>query len=346
MAYTVKTDFIDNYTITKQQNYNLQDMKRKDLRIVFMGTPDFAVESLKILVENNYDIVGVITAPDRPAGRGQKLSESAVKKYAVSQGLRILQPTNLKDDNFVYELRKLNANLQVVVAFRMLPEVVWNMPEIGTFNLHASLLPQYRGAAPINWAIINGEKKSGVTTFFLDHKIDTGKIIMQEEVEIANNDSVGTYHDKLMVTGSELLLKTVDAIAADNVKPVPQKELFKDESELKHAPKIFKDDCLVNWDDTIDNIQNKIRGLNPYPTAWTNVIDESEKKYSLKIFETEVEKCTHDNNHKEIITDGKTYFKIALKEGYLKINSLQIQGKKRMNTEDFLRGFRQKLTIV
>ena len=239
---------------------------KKILRIIFMGTPDFAVTSLKILVENGYNIVGVITAPDKPAGRGQKIHESAVKKYAVAQNLTVLQPINLKCADNVQEIKDLNANLQIVVAFRMLPEVIWSMPELGTFNLHASLLPQYRGAAPINWAIINGEKETGVTTFFLQHKIDTGDIIAQEKVSIGENETAGELHDKLMDIGSKLVLKTVQQIENRTVTTQPQKE----NQELKEAFKIFKPFCKIDWSKPINEIHNHIRGLSPYPTAWTH----------------------------------------------------------------------------
>ena len=225
-------------------------MTGKDLRIVFMGTPDFAVGSLKALVENGYNIVGVITSVDKPAGRGRQLAESAVKKYALEQGLTLLQPEKLKNPDFLQELKALNADLQVVVAFRMLPEVVWNMPRLGTFNLHASLLPQYRGAAPLNWAIINGESETGVTTFLLDHKIDTGKILFSEKTPISENDTVGDVHDRLLEIGAKLVFKTVDALAEDKYQPQAQTDLIQSEKELKHAPKIFKDDCRINWNKT------------------------------------------------------------------------------------------------
>ena len=242
-------------------------MDKKDLRIIYMGTPDFAVEPLKQLVENGYNIVGVITMPDKPAGRGHKLQYSPVKEYALSKGLTLLQPTKLKDEAFIEELKSLNADLQIVVAFRMLPEVVWNMPRLGTFNLHASLLPQYRGAAPINWAIINGETETGITTFFLTHEIDTGKIIQQEKIAIEDTDNVGIIHDKLMFKGSELVLQTVDAILRGDIKPKPQEELYQSESELKPAPKIFKETCKIDFCKTTKEVYDLIRGMSPYPAA-------------------------------------------------------------------------------
>lgn len=308
---------------------------KKDLRIVFMGTPDFAVESLKILVENNYNIVGVITAPDKPAGRGQKLQQSAVKQYADQQQLKTLQPTNLKAEEFITELRALNANLQIVVAFRMLPEIVWNMPELGTFNLHASLLPQYRGAAPINWAIINGEKETGVTTFFLQHKIDTGDVIEQEKVLIGANETAGELHDKLMVIGSNLVLKTVKAIEQNNVTTTPQNN----NQVLKEAFKIFKPDCKIDWSLPLEVIQNKIRGLSPYPTAFTELKNkETNAVLSLKIFKTNK---LIENHHQEIgtILTTKNTISVAVSGGFIQLLELQLEGKKRMDAQSLLNGF-------
>lgn len=307
----------------------------KDLRIVFMGTPDFAVESLKILVENNYNIVGVITAPDKPAGRGQKLQQSAVKIYAEQANLNVLQPTNLKSEDFLAELKALNANLQIVVAFRMLPEAVWNMPQFGTFNLHASLLPQYRGAAPINWAIINGEKETGVTTFFLQHKIDTGDIIDQQKVIIEPNETAGELHDKLMIIGSKLVLKTVQAIENNTIKTIPQNS----NQELKEAFKIFKPDCKIDWNLPIDIIHNKVRGLSPYPTAWTTLMNKENKELlSLKIFKTLPVFENHQLEPKTIIATKNT-IKIAVHGGYIEIVELQLEGKKRMDVPALLNGF-------
>ena len=315
-------------------------MEKKDLRIVYMGTPEFAVESLKRLVEGGYNIVGVITMPDKPMGRhGSVLQPSPVKQYAVSQGLKVLQPEKLKSEEFVEELRSLNADLQIVVAFRMLPEVVWNMPRLGTFNLHASLLPQYRGAAPINWAVMNGDTETGITTFFLKHEIDTGEIIDQVRVPIADTDNVEVVYDKLMMLGGDLVLKTVDAILEGNVKTTPQEELAKIE-ELRPAPKIFKETCRIDWNKGVKSVYDFIRGLSPYPAAWTELCQESMAPVMLKIFETRKEFEAHTLAPGTIVTDHKTYFKIASTDGYVDIQSLQLAGKKRMSVADFLRGYR------
>lgn len=312
----------------------------KDLRIVFMGTPDFAVASLQKLVENGYNVVGVITAPDRPAGRGKQLAESAVKKYAVANSLKVLQPEKLKNPEFLAELEALNADLQVVVAFRMLPEVVWAMPRLGTFNLHGSLLPQYRGAAPLNWAVINGETKTGVTTFLLDHEIDTGKILFKKEIDIWENDTVGSIHDSLMEIGAGLVVETVDALASGDYKAIPQEELT-GETEIKHAPKIFKDDCKIDWSKDVESVRNLIRGLSPYPAAWTTLVHEkSGQEISAKVFfamYADGKTATPGS----IETDGKNYLKVACGDGWLQITDIQIAGKKRMKTNDFLRGFQQ-----
>ena len=298
-----------------------------------MGTPDFAVATLKTLVENNYNIVGVITAPDRPAGRGQKLNQSAVKKYALTQNLPVLQPTNLKDDGFLNELKALNANLQIIVAFRMLPEVVWKMPELGTFNLHASLLPHYRGAAPINWALINGETKTGVTTFFIDEKIDTGEIIMQEEIEIKPSENAGSLHDKLMTTGSNLVLKTVSAIEHNTISTYIQPNI----KDIKTAYKIHKHTCKIDWSLPIDTIYNKIRGLSPYPAAWTELcIDDT--VLAVKIFEVTKTIEEHKFVTGTIISD-KTSVKVAVKDGYLNLLTIQLPGKKKMEIKALLNGF-------
>ncbi len=306
----------------------------KDLRIVYMGTPDFAVESLRILVENNYNIVGVITAPDKPAGRGQKIMQSSVKKYADANDLKTLQPTNLKSEEFLTELKSLNANLQIVVAFRMLPEVVWDMPKMGTFNLHASLLPQYRGAAPINWAIINGEKETGVSTFFLQHKIDTGDIITQEKTPIRENETAGELHDRLMGIGSSLVLKTVQNIESENINSQPQNE----NQKLKEAFKIFKPFCKIDWSKSINDIHNHIRGLSPYPTAWTEFKHkETGEVLSCKIFRTEKEEENHNQNVGGLIISKKE-LKIAVEGGFLNIKELQLAGKKRMDVISLLNG--------
>ncbi len=310
-----------------------------DLRIVFMGTPDFAVESLKILLQNNYNIVGIITAPDKPAGRGQQIQQSSVKKYAVEHGLNILQPEKLKDETFLTELRNLKADLQIVVAFRMLPEVVWNMPRLGSFNLHGSLLPQYRGAAPINWAVINGDTETGVTTFFLQHEIDTGKIIYQAKTPIAENETAGDIHDRLMVIGASLVLKTLQAIEKGNYPQIEQSQLVDIHREIKHAPKIFKDDCRINWSKSLNEIHNLIRGLSPYPTAFTELVSPEGKIFSVKLFTAHKETTLNNIIYYNINTDSKTYLKIAVKNGYICIDELQMAGKKRMKTEEFLRGF-------
>ncbi|NPA44371.1 MAG: methionyl-tRNA formyltransferase, partial [Chlorobi bacterium] len=310
---------------------------KDNFRIVFMGTPDFAVESLKSLYKNGFNIVGVITAPDKPAGRGKKIQSSAVKKYALEKNLNILQPTNLKNEQFISELKDLKADLQVVVAFRMLPEVVWAMPKFGTINLHASLLPNYRGAAPINHAIINGETKTGVTTFFIEKEIDTGMIIFQEEVEILPTENAGQLHDKLMNIGGKLIIKTVDAIIKGEVKAIPQKQI--PVSEIKSANKIFKDFCEINWKKDNKTIYNFIRGLSPYPAAWTKISSSDGKVLTLKIFASEMIFEKHNLEVGKIISDNKTYIKISTSEGYINILELQLQGKKRMPIKDLLNGF-------
>ncbi|PCH93490.1 MAG: methionyl-tRNA formyltransferase [Bacteroidetes bacterium] len=307
----------------------------KDFRIIFMGTPEFAVPSLSILIENGYHIAGVITASDKPAGRGRNTQESAVKQYAKSQNLTILQPTNLKDEVFIEELQALNGNLQIVVAFRMLPEVVWQMPEFGTFNLHASLLPNYRGAAPINWAIINGEKTTGITTFYINERIDTGDILMQEEVDIGPHDSAGTLHDSLQIKGATLVLSTVQGIANDSLEEQSQND--NGENGLKPAPKIYKEDCKLDWSQDADQLFNKIRGLSPYPGAWTILVDNDGNEQSLKIFEAELS----DNMLLvgSIETDNSSYLLVGTSNGSIALKSVQLAGKKRNSIADFLRGF-------
>lgn len=308
-------------------------MKRDTLKIVFMGTPDFAVATLKSLVENDYNIVGVITAPNRPAGRGRKLNESAVKQYAKSQGLHVMQPTNLKNESFVEELKARNANLQIVVAFRMLPKVVWNMPKYGTFNLHASLLPNYRGAAPIHWAIINGETKTGVTTFFIDEKIDTGAIILQEEIGIADDETVGTLHDKLMTIGSELVLKTVDRILDGDVETIIQPK----NKDLKTAYKLNKDNCKIDWNQDIDTIYNKIRGLNPFPSAWCQLIN-GEDELNVKLFKVE-KACDEHHFDTGTLIVSKNDIKVAVINGYIIIKEIQLPGKRKMEVKSLLNGY-------
>ena len=299
-------------------------MEKKDLRIVYMGTPEFAVESLKRLVEGGYQVVAVVTMPDKPMGRhGSVLQGSPVKEYAVSQGLKVLQPVNLKDEAFVEELRALKADLQIVVAFRMLPEVVWNMPPWGTFNLHASLLPQYRGAAPINWAVMNGDTETGITTFFLKHEIDTGDIIQQVRVPIADTDNVEIVYDKLMKLGGDLVLKTVDRILDGTVKSVPQADVLP-ETELRPAPKIFKETCRIDWNKGVKKVYDFVRGLSPYPAAWTEICLPDGTKQVLKIFETEKIFTQHGLQVGTIDTDRKTYFRIAVEDGFVNLLSIQI----------------------
>lgn len=319
-------------------------MDKKDLRIVYMGTPEFAVESLKRLVEGGYQVVGVITMPDKPMGRhGSVLQPSPVKEYAVSQGLKVLQPVKLKDEIFLEELRALKADLQIVVAFRMLPEVVWNMPRLGTFNLHASLLPQYRGAAPINWAVINGDTETGITTFFLKHEIDTGEIIDQVKVPIADTDNVGVVYDRLMLLGGDLVLKTVNAILEGTVKTTPQEELAQVD-ELRPAPKIFKETCRIDWTKGVKRVYDFVRGLSPYPAAWTELHQGDGTPVMLKIYETAKIFCEHTLESGTVMTDRKTYFRIASTDGYVDVLSLQLAGKKRMQVADFLRGYRHTET--
>lgn len=298
-----------------------------------MGTPDFAVATLQTLVEKKYNIVGVITAPDKPAGRGRKLNESAVKEYAKSQGLHIMQPTNLKAESFTEELAALKANLQIVVAFRMLPKVVWQMPAYGTFNLHASLLPNYRGAAPINWAVINGEAKTGVSTFFIDEKIDTGAMILQEEVTIEANENAGSLHDKLMCLGSNLVLKTVGLIAEGDVETTPQPE----NAEMKTAYKLNKDNCKIDFNDTLDNIYNKVRGLSPYPAAWC-ILQNKEETLDIKIYAAKKEVEAHDLEIGKVITTKKE-IKVSVQEGYLIIKEIKLPGKRKMDANSLLNGY-------
>jgi methionyl-tRNA formyltransferase len=301
-----------------------------DLRIIFMGTPEFAVPSLEILIENKFNVVAVITAPDKPQGRGQKIIFSPVKECAFNYNIPVLQPTNLKSHEFLEQLKQYKANLQIVVAFRMLPEVVWAMPSWGTFNLHASLLPQYRGAAPINWAIINGEKETGVTTFFLRHEIDTGSIIFQEKEPIYETDNAGTLYGRLMKKGAQLVLKTVKAIESGNHSPTPQP----DPLEIKHAPKIFKETCEINWNQSSRRIVDFVRGLSPYPAAWTFINGKV-----FKIYTASIGKRSHaDANAGELITDNKNFLQIKSTDGWVSVDELQPEGKKRMKIEDFFRG--------
>nr|WP_299381739.1 methionyl-tRNA formyltransferase [Allomuricauda sp.] len=307
-------------------------LKNNKLRIVFMGTPDFAVGSLKALLDAGFKVVGAITAPDRPAGRGRKIQESAVKQFAKTHNIKILQPTNLKDEAFLQDLGELNANLQVVVAFRMLPEVVWRMPEFGTFNLHASLLPQYRGAAPINWAIINGETETGVTTFFIDDKIDTGSIILQKTAPIYPEDDAGALHDRLMELGASLVVETCKQIETGTVTSIPQK----DAKDIKSAHKIHRNTCQINWDHSIVDIHNHIRGLSPYPAAWCYLKNHG-REDPIKIFKTQIEEVEHTHPVGKLVLENRT-LKVAVSGGYLHLLEVQFPGKRRMKISEVLNG--------
>lgn len=308
------------------------------MKIVFMGTPEFAVPCLDILIENKYNVVGVVTVADKPAGRGRQLQQSAVKKYAVEKGLTVLQPEKLKDEHFISELKKLNADLQIVVAFRMLPEEVWNMPPMGTYNLHGSLLPKYRGAAPINWAIINGENESGVTTFKLQHQIDTGNIVFSEKVSITETTTAGELHDTLMLTGASLVLKTVKEIEAKQKEGKPINFIKQNDEGATHAPKIFKDTCKINWDHSVNEIYNLIRGLSPYPCAFTQLI-QGKRSLILKIISATKETGEDTNTNGSLLTDNKTYLKVKCADGFLHLTEVQLEGKKRMPVAEFLRGY-------
>lgn len=305
----------------------------RDLRIVFMGTPDFAVQSLKAIVESGYNVVGVITAPDKPAGRGRKINQSAVKQYALKQELPLLQPVNLKSESFLEDLRAWDANLQVVVAFRMLPKQVWELPQYGTFNLHASLLPQYRGAAPINWAIINGEEKTGVSTFFIDEKIDTGEMISQKEVQIDTNESAGDLHDRLMDLGAHLVIQTLEQIKSGTVNAIPQSEI----APLRTAYKLNRDNTRIDWNQSIDRVHNQIRGLSPYPTAWTTLINDGEE-LKLKIYCVRKEEAAHRLEPGKLTQTDKQA-KVAVIGGFLHLEELQLPGKRKMTIKELLNGF-------
>lgn len=311
----------------------------RNLRIVYMGTPEFAVYPLQKLIEAGYQVVGVVTNPDKPAGRGQKLQESAVKRFAVEWNIPLLQPERFRDEHFLEALRRWKADLQLVVAFKMLPEIVWNMPPLGTVNLHASLLPDYRGAAPINWAVMNGERYSGVSTFLLKHEIDAGSVIFQEKLEISERMTAGELYDRLMVSGADLLVKTVEAMAEGNY-PLIEQETLVQERQPKTAPKIFKKDMKIDWSWDLDKIYNHIRGLSPFPAAWTELRHrESGETVSMKIFRAE-RVAGEQGDPVELVTDGKKSFRIRVKGGEISVKELQLSGKKRMNTEEFLRGFR------
>jgi methionyl-tRNA formyltransferase len=333
----------------KDKGPNTFNLALQSFRIVFMGTPEFAVASLEALVKAGYNIVAVVTAPDKPAGRGMKVQQSEIKKYALKHKLNVLQPEKLKDPSFLEELKALQAGLQIVVAFRMLPDVVWNMPPKGTINLHGSLLPQYRGAAPINWAVINGEKETGVTTFKLKHEIDTGDILLQESFPIGENDTAGEVHDKMKEIGAQLLVRTVQGIAEGTLKETPQSSVVSGEwsevnsqltthhSQLKNAPKIFTQTCNIDWTKTTDEIHNLVRGLSPFPAAFTELGDKT-----IKIFQSEKEHSVPTSKPGRWESDKKTYLKFAAKDGYIHLKDVQMEGKKRMNIEDFLRGYHFK----
>ncbi len=307
----------------------------KNLRIVFMGTPDFAVPSLQKLVDEGYNIVGVITAPDKPSGRGMQMNESAVKKYALLKGLNILQPEKLKAVDFINELKRLKADVQIVVAFRMLPEIIWNMPSLGTINLHGSMLPQYRGAAPINWAIINGEKETGVTTFKLQHDIDIGNILLQKKISISDDETAGELHDRMMNIGAELLLETVHELVNGHLKEIEQKDSKDVKTDLHHAPKIFTETCEINWNQNVEDVYNFIRGLSPYPAAFSFLKDKK-----IKIFKAEKEIAIAQEAAGTIASDNKSFLKYSCNNGYVHLKELQLEGKKKMDVEDFLRGWR------
>lgn len=356
---------IPNPRLTDSSDKSRGGQAKSEIRIVFMGTPEFAVASLDALVKAGCNVVGVITAADKPGGRGMKLQESAVKKYASRRGLKILQPEKLKNPEFLSQLRSLNADMQIVVAFRMLPEAVWNMPPMGTVNLHASLLPQYRGAAPINWAIINGETETGVTTFKLQHAIDTGNILLQEKIPIGENETAGELHDRMKEIGAQLLVKTVEGLADGTLQETPQSSIVSpsvdaneqlstartegqeshsppdsyretiDNSQLRHAPKITTVTCKIDWHQPIDNIHNLIRGLSPYPAAFTELGDKI-----LKVFKSEKEPAVPTSRTGRWETDRKTFLKFAANDGYVHLKDVQLEGKKRMDIEDFLRGYR------
>jgi methionyl-tRNA formyltransferase len=324
-------------------------MDKKTLRIVYMGTPDFAVASLRALVEGGYRVVGVVTMPDRPVGRhGSILQFSPVKQYAQQQGIPVLQPEKLKDETFLTGLRALQADLQIVVAFRMLPEAVWDMPPLGTFNLHASLLPQYRGAAPVNWAVINGEKETGVTAFFLTHEIDAGHIIRQRRLPIADTDDAGSVHDKLMTLGAALVVETVDLLLANGgrIDAIPQETLTAPGVELRPAPKIFKDTCRINWQQPAKAVCNFIRGLSPSPTAWTEWMAEGAAPQPMKIFRSEILPQTHTSPPGILRTDGSTYLDVAVTDGFVRLLSVQLAGKRRMDAKDFLNGLKHAVFAV
>ena len=313
----------------------MERLQTENCKLIFMGTPEFAVASLDALVNARFNIVAVITAPDKPAGRGMKMNESTVKKYAVEKGLKVLQPEKLKNPEFIEELKSLNADLQIVVAFRMLPEIVWNMPPMGTVNLHGSLLPQYRGAAPINWAIINGEKETGVTTFKLKHEIDTGDILLSKKIPIDENETAGELHDKMKIIGANLLVETVSGLIKGNLKETSQSEIINSQSAIHHAPKIFTETCKIEWNKTVGEVHNLIRGLSPFPGAFTYLDNKI-----LKIYRSQKEERKTFLQPGDYETDNKTYLRFACTNGYIYLKEIQLEGKKKMMIEDFLRGYR------
>ena len=310
------------------------------MRVIFMGTPEFAIPSLSGILKAGIQVEAVVTSPDKPAGRGQKMRSSPIKEFAKKKGLRVLQPNNLKSEDFIDELQSLNPDLIMVVAFRMLPEAVWSIPPKGTVNLHASLLPHYRGAAPINWAVINGEPKTGVTTFFIQREIDTGKIILQKEVEIGPDETAGELHDRLMEVGGELVVDTIHAIEKGDYEPVDQQSLLNTGEKPKMAPKIFKEDCKINWHKNVDEVYNLIRGLSPYPAAWTE-IESGSNSYSLKIYGARKIGEDHQETPGKIFSDHKSYLRVAVKNGFIELNYIQLAGKKKMQVDEFLRGFKE-----
>lgn len=314
-------------------------LNKEAFRIVFMGTPEFAVPSLKAVLDAGYSVPAVITAPDKPSGRGKKLTPSAIKSFAEAQGIKVLQPVKLKDPEFLKALEALNPHLQVVVAFRMLPRLVWDLPPFGTINLHASLLPQYRGAAPINHAIMNGESKTGLTTFILDEEIDTGKIVLQKELEIGKAETAGELHDRMMIAGAGLLLETIELIRTNQVKPLDQTKLLEAAGPLKPAPKIYKEHCHINWNQPGLSIFNIIRGLSPFPAAYSSLETDDGIKYMVKIYKTEFEPSAMTLPAGSIRTDGKTFFKVAVSDGFVFLKEIQLAGKKKLAITDFLRGF-------
>ncbi|MDX9846617.1 MAG: methionyl-tRNA formyltransferase [Tenuifilaceae bacterium] len=312
----------------------------KELRIVYMGTPDFAVEPLRLLVHEGYNVVATVTVPDKFAGRGQKLNQLAVKQFALETGLKVLQPEKLRDPNFVDELVSLNADLFIVVAFRMLPEIIWRIPKLGTFNLHASLLPNYRGAAPINWAVINGEKETGVTTFLIDKEIDTGKILLQRSIPVEPNETAGELHDRLMMVGSTVVIDTVNALALGNVDPIPQDKYISQGTPIKPAPKLFKESTRISWEETAQSINNFIRGLSPYPAAWSELIGPDSERVSAKVFRSEAIDSRVNAGVGTISTDGKSYLHVTCGDGGVSITEIQLAGKRRLAISEFLLGFR------